>query len=132
MTADDHSGSVPAPRILDMPDDPDTVGPLLEAMDRRRGAGLRPDRIDCDPRSVEKGLAKLVLSVVELLRQLLERQAIRRVDQGGLDDRQVEDIGLALMRLETRMAELKATFGLTDSDLHLDLGPVEDLLGGPK
>ena len=132
MTADDISGSPPAAKILDMPDDPHAVEPLLAAMDRRGAAGHRPDRIDCDPRSVEKGLAKLVLSVVELLRQLLERQAIRRVDQGGLDDRQVEDIGLALMRLETRMAELKAAFGLTDSDLHLDLGPVENLLGGPK
>ena len=132
MTADDHSDRPPAPKILDMPDDPDAVRPLLAAMDRRRVAGHRPDRIDCDPRSVEKGLAKLVLSVVELLRQLLERQAIRRVDQGGLDDRQVEDIGLALMRLETRMAELKAAFGLSDSDLHLDLGPVENLLGEPK
>ena len=132
MTADDLSGSPPAPKILDMPDDPDAVEPLLAAMDQRRIAGHRPDRIDCDPRSVEKGLAKLVLSVVELLRQLLERQAIRRVDQGDLDDRQVEDIGLALMRLETRMAELKAAFSLTDSDLHLDLGPVEDLLREPR
>ena len=128
MAADDLSGGPPAPKILDMPDDPDAIGPLLAAMDRRRAAGHRSDRIDCDPQSVEKGLAKLVLSVVELLRQLLERQAIRRVERGGLHDQQVEDIGLALMRLEARMAELKVAFGLTDDDLHLDLGPVENLL----
>ena len=131
MTADARNDAPPAPKILDMPDDPDALGPLLQAVERRCDAGRRGDRIDCDPRSVEKGLAKLVLSVVELLRQLLERQAIRRVDQGGLHDDQIEDIGLALMRLEHRMGELKVAFGLTDDDLHLDLGPVQDLLREP-
>ena len=79
-------------------------------------------RIDADPESVEKGLVTLVLTLVELLRQLMERQALRRVDQGSLTDDQIEKVGSTLMALEDRMAELRDHFGLTVEDLNLDLG----------
>ena len=85
-------------------------------------------RIDADPESVERGLVSLVLTVVELLRQLMERQALRRVDQGTLTDDQVENIGQTLMALENRMAELREHFGLDPEDLNLDLGPLGPLL----
>ncbi len=94
--------------------------------DRRQPAGRL--RIDADPESVEKGLVTLVLTLVELLRQLMERQALRRVDQGTLTEDQIENIGSTLMALETRMAELRDHFGLTIDDLNLDLGPLGPLL----
>jgi hypothetical protein len=81
-----------------------------------------------DDEDVARGLAQLVLTLVELLRQLMERQAIRRVEAGGLDDEQLERLGQALMALEQRMDELKEHFGLTDEDLNLDLGPLGNLL----
>ena len=90
-----------------------------------RAPGLR---IDADPESVQRSLVALVLTVVELLRQLMERQAIRRVDQGDLTDEQVEEIGTTLMLLEQRMAELRDHFGLTPADLNIDLGPLGPLL----
>ena len=85
-------------------------------------------RINADPESVERGLAQLVLTVVELLRQIMERQALRRVEAGNLDDATVERLGATLMALEARMEELKDTFGLTDEDLNHDLGPLGRLL----
>jgi len=85
-------------------------------------------RIDADPESVEKGLVTLVLTLVELLRQLMERQALRRVEQGSLTDEQIEKVGSTLMALEARMAELREHFGLTVQDLNLDLGPLGPLL----
>ena len=83
-----------------------------------------PERINADPENVEQGLARLVLTVIELLRQLLEHQAIRRMDGGTLTDEQVERLGLALLKLDHRMDELKTVFGLTDDDLNIDLGPL--------
>jgi hypothetical protein len=85
-------------------------------------------RINADPEGVERGLAQLVLTIVELLRQLMERQALRRVEAGGLSDEQVERLGETLMLLAERMDELKEDFGLTDRDLNLDLGPLGRLL----
>ena len=85
-------------------------------------------RIDADPESVERGLACLVLTVVELLRQLMERQALRRVDQGDLTDDQIEKMGVTLMALDERMGELREHFGLSPEDLNLDLGPLGSLL----
>ncbi len=85
-------------------------------------------RIDCSPENVEQGLAKLVLSLIELLRRLLERQAIRRMEGGSLTDQQVEDMGQALMRLEQKVHELAASFGLKPEDLNLELGPLGKLL----
>lgn len=92
---------------------------------RRRVGG---PRIDADPESVERGLVTLVLTVVELLRQLMERQALRRVDQGDLSEEQIERIGVTLMALDDRMTELRDHFGLAPEDLNLDLGPLGPLL----
>jgi hypothetical protein len=93
-----------------------------------QGTLARRHRIDADPESVEKGLVSLVLTVVELLRQLMERQALRRVDDGTLSDEQIERIGSTLMALESRMGELREHFGLDPEDLNLDLGPLGPLL----
>ena len=83
-----------------------------------------PERINADPDRVEQGLARLVLTLIELLRRVLEHQAVRRMDGQTLTDEEVERLGLALLRLSERMDELKATFGLTDEDLNIDLGPL--------
>ena len=87
-----------------------------------------PRRINADPEQVEKGLAQLVLTLVELLRQLMERQALRRMEQGALTDEQIERLGETFMKLEQRMNELKEHFGLEDRDLNLNLGPLGNLL----
>jgi hypothetical protein len=87
-----------------------------------------PRRINADPEHVEQGLAQLVLTLVELLRQLMERQALRRMEQGTLTDDQIERLGETFMKLEQRMEELKREFGLEDRDLNLNLGPLGDLL----
>ena len=87
-----------------------------------------PDRrVEVDQDNVERGLVQLVLTVVELLRQLMERQALRRVEGGNLTDEQVERLGTTLMLLERRMGELKELFGFDDEDLNLDLGPLGPL-----
>ena len=83
-----------------------------------------PDRINADPERVEQGLARLVLTVIELLREVLEHQAVRRMDGGTLTEEKIERLGLALLKLNHRMDELKAIFGLTDEDLNIDLGPL--------
>lgn len=88
-------------------------------------------RIDADPEKVERGLVTLVLTVVELLRQLMERQALRRVGDGTLTDEQIEQIGVTLMALADRMEELREHFGLRPEDLNLDLGPLGPLLPPP-
>ncbi|WP_335979083.1 MULTISPECIES: gas vesicle protein K [Streptomycetaceae] len=85
-------------------------------------------RLATDPDTVERDLVKLVLTIVELLRQLMERTALHRVDQGGLSEDQEERIGLTLMVLQDRMAELCERYGLSMSDLNLDLGPLGSLL----
>lgn len=85
-------------------------------------------RLRSDPETVERDLVKLVLTLVELIRQLMERQALRRAEGGDLTGQQIEDLGLALMRLEEAMTRLKDHFGLDDHDLNLDLGPLGPLL----
>src|SRR6266511_3986020 len=90
--------------------------------------GILPERVDVDPEGVEQGLARLVLSLVELLRQLLERQAVRRMEGGSLSDEEIERMGLALMRLEEKVRELAEQFGLEPSELNIELGPLGDLL----
>src|SRR3954462_3313023 len=89
---------------------------------------LLPQRLETDPESVERDLFKLVLTVVELVRQLMEAQALRRVDQGDLSDEQFEALGLGLMHLEQAMDELKGRYDLTTADLNIDLGPLGSLL----
>jgi hypothetical protein len=86
------------------------------------------DRIEANADNVERELFKLVLTIVELVRQLMERQAIRRMDQGDLTTAQVEELGLGLMRLEEAMTALREQFGLSATDLNIDLGPLGSLL----
>jgi hypothetical protein len=113
----------PAGKVLSAPPD---LEPLERDLPRLGDAQTR--RLDADPENVERGLAQLVLTVVELLRQLVERQALRRVQAGGLDDETVERLGRTLMALEARMEDLKEVFDLDDEDLNLNLGPLGSLL----
>lgn len=87
-----------------------------------------PKKIDANPKTVEKGLAKLVLTLIELIRKLLEKQAMRRVEAGSLSDEEIERVGETLMKLENKMEELKEIFGLKDEELNLHLGPLGDLV----
>ena len=99
-----------------------TEGPVTE------GYKLLPQRLETDKESVERDLFKLVLTVIELVRQLMEKQALRRVDEGDLSDEQVEALGLGLSKLEEAMEDLKSRYDLTADDLNLDLGPLGTLL----
>ena len=85
-------------------------------------------RVNADRENLEKGLAQLVMTLIELLRQLMERQALRRIDGGSLSADEVERLGETFMLLEQRMEELKEQFGLEDEDLNLDLGPLGRLM----
>ena len=87
-----------------------------------------PRRLDTDPESLQRDLMKLVLTIIELVRQLMEKQALRRVDEGDLTDEQIEGLGNGLMHLEQAMDELKARYDLTTADLNIDLGPLGTLL----
>jgi Gas vesicle protein K len=89
-----------------------------------------PRRVETDAESVERDLMKLVLTIIELVRELMEAQALRRVDEGDLSDQQVEELGLALMRLEEAVERLKSQYDLSAADLNLDLGPLGPLLRG--
>jgi hypothetical protein len=82
---------------------------------------------DATPEDVQRGLAQLVLTIVELLRDLMERQALRRMENGSLTDDEIERLGATFLALRDRMEELKDVFGLTDEDLNLDLGPLGKL-----
>ena len=104
----------------------DEIAELRRELERVRG--ILPERVNVDPEGVEQGLAKLVLTLVEFLRQVLERQAIRRMDGGTLTDDEVERVGLALMRLEAKVREMAEAFGLDPDDLNLGLGPIGKLL----
>jgi uncharacterized protein Yka (UPF0111/DUF47 family) len=86
------------------------------------------NRINATPDNAEHGLAKLVLTLIELIRKLVEKQAIRRVEGGTLSDDEIERLGETLMKLENKMDEIKKVFDLTDEDLNLDLGPLGDLM----
>jgi hypothetical protein len=89
----------------------------------RRSAELVP-RWNADPEDVQRSVAQLVLALIEFLRKLLERQAIRRMEAETLDEEEIERIGLALMRLEETVHDLAARFGLRPEELNLDLGPL--------
>jgi len=93
-----------------------------------RGRPLLTQRMETNPESVERDLLKLVLTIVELVRQLMEAQALRRVEQGDLSNEQVEGLGLGLMHLEDAMEDLKSRYDLTTADLNIDLGPLGSLL----
>ena len=87
-----------------------------------------PERIEAGADDIESGVAKLVLTLVEFIRQILEHQAVRRMEGGGLSDEEIERLGLALLRLEEKLEEIKHAFGLQDEDLNVDLGPLGRLL----
>ncbi|MFB7504198.1 gas vesicle protein K [Streptomyces broussonetiae] len=106
-----------------LPAVPDDIGPA-----RRQASPHPARRISTDPDTVERDLIRLVLTLVELLRQLMERQALHRVDQGDLTEEQEERLGTTLMILHDRMSDLCARYGLTMEDLNLDLGPLGTLL----
>jgi Gas vesicle protein K len=99
---------------------------FLDQLDHVREAF--PNRVDADPEKVERGLARLVLTLVELLRQLMEKQALRRMETGSLTDEEIERLGETFMKLAQRMEELKVEFGLDERDLNLNLRPLGDLL----
>lgn len=106
--------------------DPILEGTLAEIGTERWAA--RETRVKADPEDVERGLAGLVLTLIEFLRQAMERQAIRRMEGGTLTDDEIERLGETFMKLEARMEELKDEFGLTDEDLNLNLGPLGNLM----
>ena len=117
------------------PENPLTAEPEIETShpeefveQLRCVADTLPSRINIDAQSIEQGLAKLVLTLIEFIRRLLEKQAVRRMEGGDLSPEQIEELGLALMRLEAKLQELKTQFGLADEDLNLDLGPIGRLI----
>ena len=121
--AEVSSGSTMESQVIDSLHAPSdaTVAPLETVAE-----GL-PPRLNTDPDKVENGLAKLVLTLIEVLRKVLEHQAVRRMEGGHLSDAEVERLGVALLRLNDRMQDMKGIFGLTDEDLQIDLGPLGKL-----
>ncbi len=117
------SGSTMESQVVDSLDAPGdaAVAPLQSV------AESLPQRLNTDPDKVENGLAKLVLTLIEVLRKVLEHQAVRRMEGGHLSDAEIEKLGVALLRLSDRMQEMKGIFGLTDDDLQIDLGPLGKL-----
>ncbi len=89
---------------------------------------LQLGRFNLDPADVKKGMGRLVLTLLKLLHQLLEKQAVRRLESGGLTEEQAERLGLTLMRQAEALEELRKVFGLTEADMNLDLGPLGRLL----
>lgn len=120
---DIDAGHIPEGKLLCDPGDLEAFATELE----QAGTSL-PRRINADPEGVERGLAKLVLTLIELLRQLMERQALRRIEGGSLSEEEIERLGQTFMKLDARMRELKQIFGLEDEELNLNLGPLGDLL----
>jgi Gas vesicle protein K/Gas vesicle protein len=100
---------------------------LPAAIDDGLGQIFGP-KTNIDPKNVEKGLAKLVLTLVDLIRKLMEKQAIRRMEEGQLNSEEIEKMGNTFFLLDERIEQLKGTFGLQDEDLNLDLGPLGELL----
>lgn len=95
---------------------------------QRAAGGRSPLRWNADPDEVQRSVAQLVLTLVEFIRKLLERQAIRRMEAGTLTDQETEDVGRALMKLEESVRDMAARFGIPPEDLNLDLGPVGRLM----
>jgi len=117
------SGSTMESQVVDSLDAPrDAAVTPLETV-----AECLPQRLNADPDKVENGLAKLVLTLIEVLRKVLEHQAVRRMEGGHLSDAEIEKLGVALLRLNDRMQDMKGIFGLTDDDLQIDLGPLGKL-----
>lgn len=105
-----------------------TDSPALFISEMAKLNPVIPKRITANPKNVEHGLAKLVLTLIELIRKLMEKQAMKRIEKGSLTDEEIERLGETLMKLENKMDELKQLFGLTDRDLNINLGPLGDLM----
>ncbi|MEO8579306.1 MAG: gas vesicle protein GvpJ [Gemmatimonadales bacterium] len=117
------SGSTMESQVVDALEAPrDAAITPLEAV-----AENLPQRLNADPENVGNELAKLVLTLIEVLRKVLEHQAVRRMEGGHLSDAEIEKLGVALLRLNDRMQEMKGIFGLSDDDLQIDLGPLGKL-----
>jgi hypothetical protein len=123
-----------SPTLRDEPKNitPDELEQAVQGMNEELSAiaSGSPQRLDCNSENIEQGLARLVLSLIELLRRLMERQAIRRMEGGSLNDAQIEEMGLALMKLEQKIRELAQQFNLRPEELNLDLGPLGNLWSG--
>jgi hypothetical protein len=87
-----------------------------------------PKRINISPENAEQGLAQLVLTLIELLKQLMEKQALRRMDSGSLTEEEINRIGETMMKLDTRIDDLCTSFNIDRKDLNIDLGPIGDLM----
>jgi hypothetical protein len=114
-----------APTELKAPDR--RPSPLTGDVELNEVATSLPERINADPEKIENGLARLVLTLIEVLRKVLEHQAVRRMEGGSLSEEEIERLGLALLRLNDRMQDMKGIFGLGDDDLKIDLGPLGKL-----
>ncbi|HEU4630979.1 MAG TPA: gas vesicle protein K, partial [Gemmatimonadaceae bacterium] len=108
----------------------DVTRPVADALaaELTEVASGLPERLDIDPDAVQRDLARLVLVIVELLRRVVEHQAIQRMGDEDLSEAQVERMGVALERLEQKLAEIKSVFGVADADLNIDLGQLGKLL----
>jgi len=104
----------------------ESIDEIAEELEKVENA--LPNKINADPDNVESGLSKLVLTLIELIRKLMEKQAMRRIESDSLNEEEIERLGETLMKLENKMNELKEIFGLTDEDLNLNLGPLGDLM----
>jgi len=104
----------------------ESIDEIAEELEKVENA--LPNRINADPDNVEHGLAKLVLTLIELIRKLVEKQSMRRIESDSLTEEEIERLGETLMKLENKMSELKEIFGLKDEDLNLNLGPLGDLM----
>ena len=104
----------------------ESIDEIAEELEKVENA--LPNKINADPDNVESGLSKLVLTLIELIRKLMEKQAMRSIESDSLNEEEIERLGETLMKLENKMNELKEIFGLTDEDLNLNLGPLGDLM----
>ncbi len=115
--------------VREAPVDPDASDSIEQVTAELRDiAATLPERLETGPEDIEAGLGRLVLTVVELIRRVLEHQAVRRMEGGSLTEEEVENVGLALLRLEERMEDIKEAFGLEGEELNIDLGPLGRLL----
>lgn len=112
----------------------ESLADFARVMDAGAGVAVRTPaaaarrRLELDPDKVKNGLGQLVLTLVKLVHELLERQAIRRIDSGSLTEDQVERLGVTLMRQAQEIERLRKEFGLEEEDLNLDLGPLGKVL----
>ena len=127
------SAAAPRERPVIAPSGSTMESQVVQTLDAPKNAAITPletvaqglpPRLNTDPDKIENGLAKLVLTLIEVLRKVLEHQAVRRMEGGHLSDEEVERLGVALLRLNDRMQDMKGIFGLTDDDLQIDLGPL--------